>query len=100
MSLDHEAEMTPEVWRMCFLINALEKVREGDLQKKDFKINTSEAGMCMKTNKSRTKCLEKVGHLCLRFGHLRRTDTNFAENNAFVTRICRFNLVFHGFFHA
>ena len=26
-----------------------------------------------------TKCPEKVGHLCLRFGHLRLTDTNFAE---------------------
>jgi hypothetical protein len=35
--------------------------------------------MCMKTNKSMTKCPDKIGHLRLRFGHFRLTDTNFAE---------------------
>ena len=33
----------------------------------------------MKTNKTMTKCPEKVGHFCLSFGHFRLTDTNFAE---------------------
>jgi hypothetical protein len=33
----------------------------------------------MKTNKTMTKCLEKIRHLCLKVGHFRLTDTNFAE---------------------
>jgi hypothetical protein len=33
----------------------------------------------VKTNKSMTKCPGKIGHLCIRFGHFRLTDTNFAE---------------------
>jgi hypothetical protein len=32
--------------------------------------------MCMKTNKSMTKCLEKVGHFCLSFGHFRLTRSS------------------------
>jgi DNA-binding NarL/FixJ family response regulator len=47
--------------------------------KKRFKKNTFEAGMYMKTNKARTKCPQKVGHLRLRFGHFRQTNTDFAE---------------------
>src|SRR5208283_6169904 len=35
--------------------------------------------MCMKTNKTWTKCPKKVGHFRLSFGHSRLTDTNFAE---------------------
>jgi hypothetical protein len=65
--------------RMCRLINAFGKVRRGILQEKDFEKNTFEAGICLKTNKSMTICPEKIGHLCLRFGHFRLTDTNFAE---------------------
>jgi hypothetical protein len=65
----------------------------GDTTKKDFKKYTFKAGMCMKTNKTRTKCPKKVGHL-------RQTDTRFAENRALVTTICRFNLLFCGFFRA
>ena len=65
--------------QMCRLINAFGKVRRRERQKKEIKKNTFEAGMCMKTNKYTTKCPEKIGHLCLRFGHLRLTDTNFAE---------------------
>ena len=33
----------------------------------------------MKTNKTKTICPDKIRHLCLRFGHFRLTDTNFAE---------------------
>jgi hypothetical protein len=51
----------------------------GNTAKKDVNKNAFEAGICMKTNKSMTKCLEKIGHLCLRFGHFRLTDANFAE---------------------
>jgi len=51
----------------------------GNTSKKKLKINTFEAGMYMKTNKTWTKCPEKVGHLRLSFGHFRLTDTNFAE---------------------
>jgi hypothetical protein len=52
----------------------------------------------MKTNKTQTKCLEKVGHLRLRFGHLRQTDTSFAENNGFVMTVWQLNWFFNGFF--
>ena len=51
----------------------------GKTAKTEIKISTFEAGMCMKTNKSRTKCPEKFGHLRLSFGHFRLTDTNFTE---------------------
>ena len=57
-------------------------IREGpaeDTAKKDFKIYTFEASMCMKTNKSWTKCPKRFGHLRLSFGHFGITDTNFAE---------------------
>jgi hypothetical protein len=30
-------------------------------------------------NKYLTKCPAKIGHLCLRFGHFRLSETNFAE---------------------
>jgi hypothetical protein len=65
--------------RMCRLINAFGRVRRGILQEKNLKQNTFEAGICMKTNKSMTKCPEKTGHLCLRFGHFRLTNASFAE---------------------
>jgi hypothetical protein len=68
--------------RMCRLINAFGKVRRGILQEKDFNKNTCEAGICMKTNKLMTKCPEKIGHLCIRFGHFRLTDRSFAEKAA------------------
>jgi hypothetical protein len=64
---------------MCRLIKALGKVRRGKLQEKNLNKNTFEAGMCMETNKSMTKWLEKVGHFCLSFGHFRLTNTNSAE---------------------
>ena|SRR5271157_2543577 len=64
--------------RMWPLINAFGKVRQG-IQGENLKIFTFEAGMCMKTNKTMTKCPKKIGHFCLSFGHFRRTDTNFAE---------------------
>ena len=51
----------------------------GKTGKQKNKKSTFKAGMCMKTNKTRTKCPEKVGHLRLRFGHFRLTDMNFAE---------------------
>src|SRR5271157_1068767 len=54
---------------------------------------TSEAGMCIKTNKTKTKCLGKVGHL-------RLTDTNFAEKSGFVTTICRLSSLFKDLFRA
>ena len=41
--------------RMWRLINAFGKVRQGILQKKDVKIITFKAGMCMKTNKTLDK---------------------------------------------
>jgi hypothetical protein len=47
--------------------------------KKILNKNTFEAGIYMKTNKYLTKCPEKIGHLCLRFGHFRLSETNFAE---------------------
>ena len=62
----------------------------------EIKINTFEAGMCMKTNKSMTKCLKRNGHFRLRFGHLRLTDTIFAGYSGLVTAICNFDLVLHG----
>ena len=65
--------------RMYCLIKAFGKVRRGILQKKILKKNTFEAGICMKTNNSMTKCPEQIGHLCLRFGHFCLTDTNYAE---------------------
>jgi hypothetical protein len=37
--------------RMCRLINAFGKVRRGKLQENNLKLNTFEAGICMKTNK-------------------------------------------------
>ena len=43
---------------------------------------------------------KKVGHLCLRFGHLRLTDNNFAENHCFATTICQINSVSYRFFRA
>jgi hypothetical protein len=62
---------------------------------KKIKKCTNEAGMYMKTHESLTLSPEKVGHLCLRFGHLRLTDTDFAENRRFATTICQINsLVF------
>ena len=59
-----------------------QRFREGQVgirQKMILKIFTFEAGMCMKTNKTRTKCPEQIGHSCLSFGHFRLTDTNLAE---------------------
>jgi hypothetical protein len=35
--------------------------------------------MCMKTNKTTTKCPKRNGHFRLSFGHFRQTDTNFTE---------------------
>ena len=61
--------------RMCRLINAF----GGNTAKKNLKIFTFKAGMCMKTNKTMTKCPKKVGRFCLSFGHFRLTNTNFAE---------------------
>jgi hypothetical protein len=49
---------------------------------------TNEAGMCMKTNKTWTKCTKKVGHLSLTFGHLGQSDTDFAENRSFFVLVC------------
>jgi hypothetical protein len=46
--------------RMCRLINAFGKVRRGELQEKNFKINTFEAGICMKTNEYLTNCPENI----------------------------------------
>jgi hypothetical protein len=46
--------------RRCRLIIVFGTVRSGKLQKKDVIKNAFEAGMCMKTNKSRTKYLEKI----------------------------------------
>ncbi len=54
----------------------------------------------MKTNKRRTQCPEKIGHLCLRFGHFCLTEASFAENYCFWTTDCQINSVFHGFFCA
>jgi hypothetical protein len=51
----------------------------GGTGKKDLKIITFKAGMYMKTNKSRTKCMKRNGHFRLSFGHFRQTDTNSAE---------------------
>src|SRR5271165_3392065 len=65
----------------------------GNTAKKDFKIYTFEAGMCMKTNKSKTKCPKRFGHLRLSFGHFRLTDTNFAEFRGEIT-LKRRNLPF------
>jgi len=73
--------------RMWRLINALEKVRQGVLQKKEIKKDAIKAAMYMKTNKTLTKCPAKVGHLRLRFGHLRLTDTNFSGKSGFVMAI-------------
>lgn len=56
--------------------------------------------MSMKTNKRRTQCPEKIGHLCLRFGHFCLTEASFAENYCFWTTDCQINSVFHGFFCA
>jgi len=78
--------------RMCRLINAFGKVRRGTLQEIYFKRNTFEAGICMKINKSMTKCPETIGHLCIRFGHFRLTDTNFSGTRGEFTvkrRQCR-----------
>jgi hypothetical protein len=47
----------------------------------------------MKTNNHRQNARQKVGHL-------RRTDTSFAENSALDAIICHFNLVFDGFLQA
>ncbi len=59
----------------------------GDTAKIDLKINTFEAGMCMKTNKIMTKCPKKVGHFRLSIGHFGLTDTNFAEiRGGFTTK--------------
>ena len=52
------------------------------------KIFTIKAGMCMKTKETKTKCLKKVGHLCLRFGHFCLTDTSFAENRRLYCHFC------------
>ena len=65
----------------------------GGTAKKQIKKNTFKAGMCMKTNESKTKCPKKFGHLSL-------NNTNFAEKNGLVTTICKFNFVFPGFFCA
>jgi hypothetical protein len=58
---------------------ALSMLSAGILRKENLKIITFEAGMCMKTNKTMTKCPEKSGYFCLSFGHFRLTNTNFAE---------------------
>jgi hypothetical protein len=79
--------------------NAFEKVRQGVHSRKKKKI-TNEPGMSMKTNKTKTKCLEKVGHLSLRFGHLRQTDTSYAENSGLATAICQLSFLFLRLFHA
>ena len=50
---------------------------------KKFSFFTFEAGMCMKTKGRQMKCPKRIGHLCLTFGHLRRTDTDFAEFRGF-----------------
>jgi len=52
---------------------------EGDTAKEILKIFTFKAGMCMKTNKTMTKCPKRNGRFRLSFGHFRQTDTNFAE---------------------
>jgi hypothetical protein len=44
----------------------------GETAKKDLRKYTFKAGMCMKTNKTTTKCPK-------RNGHFRLADTNFAE---------------------
>jgi hypothetical protein len=54
---------------------------------KKIKKNTFKAGMCLKTNKSWTNCQKTFGHLCLRFGHLRLTNTNFAGKSGLVAAI-------------
>jgi hypothetical protein len=41
--------------RMCRLINGFGEIPQGRIAKKQIKINTFEAGMYMKTNKSQTK---------------------------------------------
>jgi hypothetical protein len=51
----------------------------GGAPERDFNKNTFKAGMYMKTNNYKTNCPEKVGHLCLRFGHFRLTAINLAE---------------------
>jgi len=59
-----------------------QRLREGpagNTGKQKNKKSTFKAGMCMKTNKTRTKCPEKIRHFCLSFGHFRLTDLNFAE---------------------
>jgi len=37
-----------------------------------------EAGILLKTNKTRTECLEKTGHFIKTFGHLHQSAPNFA----------------------
>ena len=72
-----------------------QRLREGpagNTAKQKYKKSTFKAGMCMKTNKTRTKCPEKIRHFCLSFGHFRLTDTNFAEKCGFVVTICQLNL--------
>jgi hypothetical protein len=51
----------------------------GDPAKANLKIFTFKAGMCMKTNKTMTKCPKRNGRFRLSFGHFRQTDTNSAE---------------------
>jgi len=63
----------------CAALSMLSEGPAGTLEKKILKQNTFEAGICMKTNKSMTKCPTQSGHLCLRFGHFCLTETNFAE---------------------
>jgi hypothetical protein len=48
--------------------------------KKDVTKNTIEAGISMKTNKSRARCPKKIGHLCISFGHFCLAEGHFAEN--------------------
>jgi hypothetical protein len=61
--------------------------------RKDFKKDTFKAGMCMKTNKTWTKCPEKSRTFTANRPH-------FCKNRSLVAAICHFNLVFQGFLGA
>ena len=77
--------------RKLLITHSFAKATLGKPIKKDFNKYTTEAIICMKTNKTQTKCLTKSGHL-------RRIDTHFAEKSGFVLTICRFHSIFHGLF--
>jgi hypothetical protein len=87
----------PQFWAKLRFINAFGMVRQGELEKRDFKNNTFKAGMYMKTNKPRSRCPEKIRHLRLSFGHFRQTGGNLAGKSGSAMAICNFNLVLHGF---